>query len=89
MLKFCRSLRLLLKEKLLALRSNQNADILEGFSFHIEKVEKMKDGRTRMRTSLGGKTFEAFGSDDKWANEALNEKVKAAVESGDITLNEI
>lgn len=68
---------------------SQNTDIKQGFAGFEAAFKVMADKRTRARTSLGGKTFEAFGMDMKEANNNLERKVREAVESEEIILNAI
>ena len=66
---------------------SHNNDMKQGFGGFNAAFETLKDGRTRARTRLGGKNFEAFGMDMKHANNELERKVREAVEGDEIVLN--
>lgn len=72
----------------MALRHGFDSNILSGFNFRTENT-KLPDGRVKATAKLGGKTFEVFETDERWAQIKMEEKLNAAVQSGEITLNEI
>lgn len=49
-------------------------------------LHKMEDGRVRARTTINGKTLEAFGTNERHATLNLEKTVEQAALTGDVDL---
>ncbi len=67
-------------------RSNIDAGIFDSFDFAAE-FTTLEDGRVRARAEFGGKTFEVFEDSQAWANQVLSDKIKAALDEGEVLPN--